>query len=238
MTEILLALFAFITSIIAAIVGFGGGMLLIAILPSFLPIAAIIPVHGATQLASNASRAAFAWRDVRWHFMPEYLFGSLVGILLFGFLLINIPLHYLPAFIGIYMLLNLWVEPFKQFFKRFESIFMMGFLQSGLGLVVGATGPLTLSLLIKHLDNKDQIIATQAVFKALSHLFKIFAFGLVGFVFWDYLPSMIALIVGAVAGSYAGTKIRHIIDGKRFMTILKIALTLMALKMIISVWVS
>jgi uncharacterized membrane protein YfcA len=45
-TEILLTLFATVTSAIAGILGFGGGMLLIAILPSFLPAAVIIPLHG------------------------------------------------------------------------------------------------------------------------------------------------------------------------------------------------
>ena len=49
MTELFLGIVTFFTSTIAAIVGLGGGMMLIAILPSFLPINALIPVHGLTQ---------------------------------------------------------------------------------------------------------------------------------------------------------------------------------------------
>ena len=56
MTELFLGIVTFFTSTIAAIVGLGGGMMLITILPSFLPINALIPVHGLTQMTSNLSR--------------------------------------------------------------------------------------------------------------------------------------------------------------------------------------
>jgi len=43
---------------------------------------------------------------------------------------------------------------------------------------------------------------------------------------------MIFMIIGAVAGSYFGTKIRHKIDGKKFINLLKILLTLLAIRAI------
>ena len=57
--DILLILIAFGTSTLTAITGIGGGMMLIAIMPGFLPAAAIVPVHGMVQLFSNSSRAFF-----------------------------------------------------------------------------------------------------------------------------------------------------------------------------------
>ena len=66
MTELFLGIVTFFTSTIAAIVGLGGGMMLITILPSFLPINALIPVHGLTQMTSNLSRAVFGYKDVQY----------------------------------------------------------------------------------------------------------------------------------------------------------------------------
>ena len=82
--EILLALITFLTSTVAGIVGLGGGMMLIAILPSFLPLNALIPVHGLTQMSSNFSRAFFGYKDVQKEVIPKFLLGSLFGIALFA----------------------------------------------------------------------------------------------------------------------------------------------------------
>ena len=59
MTEFALVPLALLTSTIAATLGMGGGVILIAVMPGFVPPAAIIPIHAVTQLASNLSRAAF-----------------------------------------------------------------------------------------------------------------------------------------------------------------------------------
>ena len=48
MNELFLGILSFLTSTVAGVVGIGGGMMLIAILPSFLPLNALIPVHGLT----------------------------------------------------------------------------------------------------------------------------------------------------------------------------------------------
>jgi hypothetical protein len=61
-SDILLVAIAAGTSTLTAITGIGGGMMLIAIMPGFLPAAAIVPVHAAVQLFSNSSRAFFGWR--------------------------------------------------------------------------------------------------------------------------------------------------------------------------------
>ena len=87
MTELFLGIVTFLTSTIAAIVGLGGGMMLIAILPSFLPINALIPVHGLTQMTSNLSRAVFGYKDVQYEVIPKFLLGSFLGIGIFASIL-------------------------------------------------------------------------------------------------------------------------------------------------------
>ena len=51
---------------VTAVTGIGGGMMLIAIMPGFLPATAIVPVHAVVQLFANSSRALFGWRFLRW----------------------------------------------------------------------------------------------------------------------------------------------------------------------------
>jgi len=155
--EIVLGLLTFITSTVAGVVGLGGGMLLIAILPLFLPLNAIIPVHGITQMSSNISRAYFGIKDIQFEVVPKFILGSILGVSLFAFLLSYISLEYVPLFIGVYILLNLWSKRFGKYIKKYESYFMAGFFQTGLSVIVGATGPLTMSLLLKDYEDKDKL---------------------------------------------------------------------------------
>jgi uncharacterized membrane protein YfcA len=237
MTELFLGIITFLTSTIAAIVGLGGGMMLIAILPSFLPINALIPVHGLTQVTSNLSRAIFGYKDVQYEVIPKFLIGSFLGIALFASILNFISLEYVPLFIGLYILLSLWSQKFNEKIKKYESYFLAGFFQTGLSMVVGATGPLSMTLLLKDYKDKDKVVATSAALMSLTHILKVFVFMYFGFVFFDYIGIIIAMVIGAITGSWAGTKLRNIIDGKKFEIILKILLTALAIKVIIGVFI-
>ena len=237
MDELILGLITFFTSTIAGIVGVGGGMMLIVILPSFLPLNALIPIHGLTQVSSNLSRAIFGYKDVQYEVIPKFLLGSFLGIGIFASILNFISLEYVPLFIGVYILLSLWSEKFNEKIKRYESYFLAGFFQTGLSIVVGATGPLTMTLLLKDYKNKDKVVATSAALMSLSHILKVFVFMYFGFVFFDYIGIIIAMVIGAIAGSWVGTKLRNIIDGKKFTIILKVLLTTLAIKVIVGVFI-
>lgn len=237
MTELILALVTFLTSSITALVGIGGGMMLIAIMPSFLPLNAIIPVHGLSQLSSNLSRAVFGYKDIQFEVIPKFLLGSFIGIGIFVSILNFISLEYVPLFIGTYILLSLWSEKFNEKIKKYESYFLAGFFQTGLSMVVGATGPLTMTLLLKDYKDKDKVVATGAVLMSITHILKVFVFMYFGFVFFDYIGIIIAMIIGSIAGSWLGSKLRDKIDAKKFIIILKVLLTALAIKIIVSVFI-
>jgi len=230
--ETILGLISFITSLIAGVIGFGGGMLLLAILPVFLSPSLIIPIHGITQLASNSSRMLFSIKDVKWSLLPPFLVGSLIGIFIFAFLLSNLPTQYVPIAIGGYILLNLWSQRFANFIKRYESYYLIGLLQTGLGLIVGATGPLSLTVLTKQLTNKDEIIATSSMFMTISHFAKIPVFMVLGVSLSEHLNLLLIMIVGSVLGSFIGTKLRVLSNNDKLILLIKLLLSLMAVRML------
>ena len=61
----LLIVASFFTSALTAASGVGGGTLMLMLMGMFVPVAALIPVHGAVQLGSNTGRAVHQRAHVR-----------------------------------------------------------------------------------------------------------------------------------------------------------------------------
>jgi uncharacterized membrane protein YfcA len=232
--EFFLGIISMVSSTAAAVFGLGGGLILISFLPDFLPAEALVPVHGVTQLASNTSRAAFSFRSIVWRLWPLFFAGSVLGATMFGLLVVNITTAYIPVFIGVYILLKLWSERVGRLLSSFDSLFVLGFLQTGLGILVGSTGHLTMPRLLKEISDRDGIVATSGMFMSLSHGLKLLAYGIIGFKFNQYSVILAYMVAGALIGSFVGTLLRRQISNRWFSQILKILLTVMALRMIYS----
>lgn len=232
LNDVLLALANLLTSALTAITGLGGGMILIGLMPFFVPAAAIVPVHGVTQLVSNATRAWFGRDGLDFRYVWQFLAGSLVGLVIFGVLVRFVHLELIPLFIGIYILLITWSDRFNQAIRRFESFFLVGFIQTGLGVFVGTPGPLNIAVLNKHYDDNHVVVTTGALMMTVVHTAKLVVYVTMGFAFADYWQLLVMMVVMATLGSWFGTKLRHKIDLNWLRKILPYLLTCIALKLI------
>lgn len=233
MDTLLFSLISFCTSLITGMIGVGGGLLLIGILPHFLPTNALIPVHGLTQMASNVSRAYFGRKAIQKEVIPKFLIGSFVGVGLFTLILHQITLSFIPLFIGVYILLSLWSERFNVKMRQYENYYLIGFVQTGLSIVVGTTGQLAIAKLLKDFNDADKVVATSALLMSITHLLKSVVFFYFGFVFFDYARLIFMMMSGSILGSYVGTKLRHKLKSQTLMVLLKLLLSALALKSIL-----
>ena len=236
-TSIVLMLLALFTSTVTAITGVGGGMMLVAVLSSFLAPSVLIPVHGATQLSSNISRAILGYKEIYYQAVLKYIIGSLLGVSISYNFLLHLSFTCIPLFIGVYIILSFWSKSLSHLFEKLESYFLLGALQSGLSLIDGATGAMAMPVLVKDCKDANQIVVTIATFSFITHLFKIIVFIILGFAFFEYIDIMLYMIFGAIVGSYVGTRIRNRVDAKKLLIFMKILVTIFALKGIVGVFV-
>ena len=68
------------------------------------------------------------------------------------------------------------------------------------------------------------------------HLLKVLTFGLLGFVFRPHWVLIAGMSVSVTIGSYAGTRVRSKVPEQLFRKLLRIVLTLLALRMIVRVF--
>jgi uncharacterized membrane protein YfcA len=232
LSDWLLPLLALATATLTAITGIGGGMILIALMPGLLPAPAIVPVHAMVQLFSNSSRALFGWRFLRWEFVLAFVAGGIVGGLLAAAATREIDLEYTPLFIAAYILYTVWGPPLRFSNPPKGEFVFIGLLQTGLSMLVGATGPMGQATLMRRGLQRDALVVTGALMTTVTHLIKIVLFALLGFAFGEYWKVIAGMSAGVIAGAFIGTHIRYRIDEKIFRHILKWALTLLALRMI------
>jgi uncharacterized membrane protein YfcA len=237
MNDQLLILAALMTSILTAITGIGGGMILIALMPGLLPAPAIIPVHALVQLFANSSRAVFGWNHIEWRFAVAFISGSIVGGIVAAGITLNINLEYTPLLIAAYILFIVW-GPNLQFKKAPRGeFFTIGLFQTGLSMIVGATGPIGYASLLAKGLQRDALVVTTASMTTFSHLIKVALFGVLGFAFISYWKIILGMSIGVIVGAFIGTRIRYKIPEPIFRHFLKWLLTILAIRMIVITFV-
>lgn len=232
--HILLLAISFVSSAVTGVIGIGGGLLLVAVMPGFLPAQAVIPVHGAVQLASNASRALLAPRHGQLGLILAFVAGASMGALAGIPAIGALPLEAVPLLLGGFVLLIVWIP--RRFFPSQipGGFFAAGLVQSFLSLFVGATGPLNGALLARKELTRDETVVTHAGMMTFLHLAKVCAFVLSGFAFGPYLGLLAGLVVATTLGSWAGTRLRPLVSEQAFRPIFKGLLTLLALRLLLS----
>ena len=232
MSELLLVPIVFLTSCLAAVMGMGGGILLIAAMPGIVPAAAILPLHAATQLASNVSRAGFGWRDIDISIIPAITVGAIVGAWLGSEVYQQLDMHWLPALIGLLILCFTWAPlPVVRGGGQL-ALMLLGFYQTGLGMLAGATGPAGAAVLLRRNTARDWLVVNTAVYMTLNHAIRVVAFAAIGFSFSQWWTLLGGMIAAGILGSWVGTRLRHFVPQMNFQRLFRWMVTLLALRMI------
>ncbi len=232
MSEYWLIPISLLTSTVPAVFGMGGGVLLITLMPGLVPAGAIIPLHAATQLASNGSRAVFGWRNIDISLVLPFVVGGVAGALAGALVFSRLDLSWLPALIGAVILVITWVPLPLVRGSGNGPLLLLGFYQTGLGMLIGASGPLGAAVLANRDSRRDWLVVNTAVYMSANHLLRVAAFALMGFSFASYGLLLLGMIAGVVLGSWLGTWLRQFVPEVNFHLWFRILVSLLALRMI------
>lgn len=232
MAEAALIGIAFFSSFVAGALGMGGGILLIALMPGLVPVQAIIPIHAVTQFASNSSRMVFGRSHIDFTLIPAFLVGAVLGAWLGGQVYQDLNLNWLPGIIGVLILYITWAPLPKVSGGRKSALVALGFYQTGLGMVVGATGPLGAAVLRHYNSGRDWLVVNTAVYMSVNHALRAIVFGILGFSFAPWLWLILGMVAAGVMGSWVGTRLRARIPQQSFQRWFKWLISLLALRMV------
>lgn len=220
---------SFLGSFITAAFGIGGGALLLAIMASVMPAAALIPVHGVVQVGSNAGRMALLWRSIFWPALPWFTAGSLIGAGLGGMVVVTLPPQWVQIGIGVFVIYTVLARA-PRWFSRWPVI--TGLISSFLTMFFGATGLFVASFTKSHKLARHAHVATHAALMTVQHGLKVMVFGLLGFAFGAWAPVIVALVVVGLIGTFAGKLVLNRLSDHRFGMALNVLLVLISLRLI------
>ncbi|MBY0422496.1 MAG: sulfite exporter TauE/SafE family protein [Parvularculaceae bacterium] len=216
---------SFFTSALTGAFGLGGGLALLAVMSALLPAAAVVPVHGLSQLGSNASRFFLQRRDVDWTIVVWFAAGSAVGSAAGGSIYVALPETALKAAVGAFVLYTVWGPKPQGFAPGSLSFLATGAVGGFLSMFFGATGPITASMLGETRLGRLNIVATHAACMTFQHLLKSIAFGALGFAFHDWAPLLVAVIASGFLGTAFGVRMLKRMPEERFRHGFRIVLT-------------
>ncbi|MCZ4346893.1 TSUP family transporter [Devosia neptuniae] len=202
---LLLAVFA--TSTLSGVFGMAGGLVLLGILLTILPVGTAIAVQGAIQIVANGSRAFLSRAFIDWKILGTICLGLLVaGIILF-------IVRYTPDLATVCITIGLlpvlvWIP--KHWLALDASkpahAFFCGLLGGGLNLTVGVSGPTVDIFFIRTEMDRRKVIATKAATQVVSHAAKVVFY-------WNATQVLTPLEWGAIAlaapFAIAGTSAGH-----------------------------
>lgn len=218
------------TSFISAAMGLGGGIVLLAVMATLLPAAALVPVHGMVQIGSNAGRAIVMARDVRLLVMLPFLLAMAVGATAGGLIAVRLPEWLLQIALGSFILWSVWGRWQPRAAGR--ALVVGGLVSGFLSMFIGATGPFVATLMRALGLDRMQLVATQAATMTLQHVAKVTVFGFLGFGYAEYLPLVAAMIASGLLGTIVGRRVLSGMGDVRFQKLLTVILTLLGLRLI------
>jgi uncharacterized membrane protein YfcA len=234
-----LAVASLATSVLSAVVGMAGGIVLLSVMLLLLDPLVAIPLHGVVQLVSNGSRTVIQRRHVRWQIIRSYcvllLPGSIAGL----FIAQSLSPPVARLVIGMFVLVATWlpqllmlgIHPEKAEPRR--RFFVLGGVVGTLNMTVGATGPLLAPFFLNIGLSRQSLIGTKAASQALGHSAKILVFGGAGFAFSEYALPLVILCAMVVAGTWIGSQLLEHVSELWFKRLFKTILTLVALRLIL-----
>lgn len=228
----LLMICSVLTSMVTASFGVGGGLLLLVLMAMWVPPAAIIPVHGIIQFASNGGRVVLTWRHINWKVIAAFIPGVVVGSLLGTPLLVQLPAYVWQLTIGLFVLYLCWGPPLPKAVLGRAGIFSASAVTTFVGLFVGATGPLVAGCIKQIKMDRFGTVATQAAAMSLQHAPKAIVFGFAGFVFQDWLLFIAGMALFGFVGTWMGLNVLRNITNRNFLRLFNIVLTLLSIRLL------
>jgi len=216
---------ALVASILAAVAGFGGAVIMLPVLVWAVGIQDAIPILTVAQLIGNLSRVIFNNRELRWPVVWRFALGAVPAAVIGGIIFATAPAAALVRLLGVFLIVMVVYRHTR--WGKSARLTLRGFVPLGaasgiLSAVLGTVGPFAAPFFLSYGLIKGAYIGTEAMTAVIMHITKLGVYGSYSLVGIHTL--LIGVAIGAVMilGTYVGKRLLnkvpesifpHIIEG-------------------------
>lgn len=223
---------SFATAFVGVFTGTAGGLILLAIMATVMPPAALVPVHTVVQLGAGVTRTMIMWRYVMRSTMLPFVSGTVLGAAAGAKVFVSLPPSTLKIILATFILIVTWLPRLGRIGAERGRFAALGFGATFLGVFVSATGTLVAPFVASVAPDRRNHAATLGALMSFVHIAKMVAFGVIGFSIGSYAWLMVAMIVTGAIGNWAGHLALHHVTEQRFRLVLRIFLSILAFNLL------
>lgn len=228
---------AFVTSVLSAVAGLGGGIILLLVLAQFFAPVTAIPLQSAVQFVANGSRALMIRAEISWPAVGWSAVLVFPGALLGVQVATALDEDAMRVTVGLFVLVVGWRPSLLRWKGRralpSRAMLPVGGAAGFVNATAGASGPFAAPFFKAVTVTHTAFVATAAASQVIAHTAKLSAYSLADFTISDHLG---VIAVGAVAvtiGSRVGTRLLGRASPDQLEAVFRVVLTVLALRLIV-----
>jgi uncharacterized protein len=200
---------------VSTIAGGGSSLLLMPIIGFFLGATAIAPVTTVGGIFGNIERVIAYRNRIHWGIVLWEAPGAVVGSVIGAFTLAQIRVEWVGIFVALFLIasaLNYFLKNLKpkpeesppEFLIQTWYFLPAGFIYAILSGIIGSMGSLLAPMYIGFGLQKEELLATQALTRAIIHIVKVFAYFFFGILVTQHIIYGLVTGLTAIPGNWLG----------------------------------
>lgn len=210
---------ALVASILAAVAGFGGAVIMLPVLVWAVGIRDAIPILTIAQLIGNLSRVVFNKRELKWRVVWRFALGAVPTAVIGGIIFATAPAAALVRLLGVFLIMMVvyrhtrWGKNARLPLKGFVPL---GAASGILSATMGTVGPFAAPFFLSYGLVKGAYIGTEAMTAVIMHITKLGVYGSYALVGVHTLQIGLAIGVVMILGTYLGKRLLDRVPEKIF----------------------
>lgn len=210
---------ALVASVVAAVAGFGGAVIMLPVLTWAFGVRDAIPILTVAQLMGNLSRVWFNRRELDLAVVRRFALGAVPMAVVGGIVFATAPLPVLTSVLGAFLLLTVAYRhtPWgKRVHMRLFGFLPLGAVSAFLSAIVGSVGPFMAPFFLSYGLLKGGYIGTEALATVVMHGVKLGVYG--GYALLSMLSIGVGVAIGVVMflGSGIGKRLLNRVPERVF----------------------
>ena len=231
-----IAIAAFLSAIIGGVVGIGTAIIMLPILAATFGVKETVPIISVAMTIANIARLLANWKEVDWKVVFWWCIGGMPTVFLGTLILVSVSTGALTRLLGLFFLVLVvyrYAPISKDRRMRLRAFIFVGAVQSTIGSLFGASGPLGAPFFLAYGLTRGAFVGTLGVANAVSGGSRLLVQK--SFDILDLRLFLIGLAIGMVmfAGGFAGRLVVTRISEQAFVRLVEVVLIIVGLIFII-----